>query len=214
MKQLLSYIWPTTKRFSSTINGVLEVTYINGKKVLDTENANYSYGSLQKILEFGLSKVNLKQVDNILLLGMGGGSVIKSLRQKFEYQHNIVAVEIDSEIVKLAKEEFNISTSPKLQIIEADAYAFTKNCKDKFQLIVIDLFIDLEVPDVFFKRDFCENIAKMLVKNGWVIFNVGVNIKSENNTVDTLKANFGNSFQFQVHKKVNGTNTLLIAEKV
>jgi len=40
MKKLFSYIWPTTRRFSSTINGTLEITYVNGKKVLDTENAN------------------------------------------------------------------------------------------------------------------------------------------------------------------------------
>lgn len=61
------------------------MTYVNGKKVLDTENANYSYGSLQKILEIGLTKVNLKNVENLLLLGMGGGSIIHSLRNTFEY---------------------------------------------------------------------------------------------------------------------------------
>ena len=33
MKNFLSYLWPDTKRFSSEINGILEVTYINGKKV-------------------------------------------------------------------------------------------------------------------------------------------------------------------------------------
>ena len=88
MKKFLSYLWPDTKRFSSEINGILEVTYINGQKVLDTENANYSYGSLQKILEFGLTKVDLKLVENILLLGMGGGSIIKSLRENIEYKVN------------------------------------------------------------------------------------------------------------------------------
>jgi hypothetical protein len=76
MKKLFSYLWPSTRRFSSEINGILEVTYINGKKVLDTKNANYSYGSLQKILEIGLTKVDLNKVDNLLLLGMGGGSMI------------------------------------------------------------------------------------------------------------------------------------------
>ncbi|MCB0455711.1 MAG: spermine synthase, partial [Aequorivita sp.] len=91
MKKFFSYIWPTTRRFPSKINGTLEITYMNGKKVLDTENANYSYGSLQKILEIGLTKVELNAVENILLLGMGGGSVIHSLRNTFEYTKNIVA---------------------------------------------------------------------------------------------------------------------------
>ena len=86
MKKFLSYIWPITHRFSSEINGPLEVTYINGKKVLDTKNANYSYGSLQKILKFGLTKIDLKSVENILILGMGAGSVIQSLRETFDYK--------------------------------------------------------------------------------------------------------------------------------
>ena len=86
MKKILSYIWPVTRKFPSEFNGTLEISYVNGKKVLDTKNANYSYGSLQKILEIGLTKVNLKSVENLLLLGLGGGSIIQSLRETFEYQ--------------------------------------------------------------------------------------------------------------------------------
>ncbi|MEH6765735.1 MAG: fused MFS/spermidine synthase [Aequorivita antarctica] len=213
MKKLLSYIWPSTRRFSSEINGTLEITYINGKKVLDTENANYSYGSLQKILEFGLTKVDLKSVENILLLGMGGGSIIHSLRNTFEYTNNIVAVEIDPAIIKLAEDEFGIATSEKLQIIEADAFQFAKTSKEKFQLIIIDLFIDTKVPSIFYGREFCENISKMIQKKGFIIFNVGVNLEKESAVVKTMLSNFGNGFEFQLHQKVNGTNTLLIGKK-
>lgn len=59
MKRFLSYIWPITKRIESAVNGTLEITWINGKKILDTKNANYSYGSLQRILKFGLSKIEV-----------------------------------------------------------------------------------------------------------------------------------------------------------
>ncbi len=213
MNKLLSYLWPTTRRFPSEINGTLEVTYVNGKKVLDTKNANYSYGSLQKILEIGLTKVDLKKVDNLLLLGMGGGSIIKSLRETFEYQKNIVTVEIDPAIIKLAKDEFGISTSQKLQIIESDAFKFVKTSKEKFQLIIIDLFIDTNVPSIFYEKEFCENISKILQKNGSIIFNVGMEIEKDSKTIETLTSNFGSGFKFQVYPKVNGTNTLLIGKK-
>jgi spermidine synthase len=214
VKKIISYLWPITHRFSSEINGTLEVTYLNGKKVLDTANANYSYGSLQKILEYGLAKLDFSKVENILVLGMGGGSVIHSLRNTFKYSKNIVAVEIDPQIIKIAKDEFGIAPSQNLRIIEGDAFEFAKISKEKFQLIIIDLFIDLEVPPVFFEKDFCKNISKILLKNGFVIFNVGVNIKKENKILDTLIANFGENFEFQEHKKVNGTNTLLILTKL
>ena len=214
MKKLISYIWPTTRRFYSEINGTLEVTYINGKKVLDTENANYSYGSLQKILEIGLTKVDLKSVENLLLLGMGGGSIIKSLRETFEYQRNIVAVEIDPEIIKLAKDEFGVSSSEKLQILQEDAFEFVKTSEENFQLIIIDLFIDLSVPPIFYETEFCKNASSLLQKNGFIIFNVGVNLEKKSDTVETIISNFGNGFEFKTFPKVNGTNTLLIAQRL
>lgn len=219
MKKLINYIWTNTRRFSSEINGTLEVTYVNGKKVLDTENANYSYGSLQKILEIGLSKVDLKSVKNILLLGLGGGSIIKSLRETFEYQKNIVAIEIDSEVIKIAKDEFGVSASEKLQIIQDDAFQFVKTshlsagAEHKFQLIIIDLFIDIKVPAIFYENEFCENVSKLLQKQGFIIFNVGVNLKKESDSAETIISNFGSGFEFQTLTKVNGTNTLLIGRK-
>lgn len=214
LKKLISYIWPTTRRFSSEINGTLEVTYINGKKVLDTENANYSYGSLQKVLEIGLTKVDLKSVENLLLLGMGGGSIIKSLRKTFEYQKNIVAVEIDPEIIKLAKDEFGIFASEKLQIIQEDAFEYVKTSEEKFELIIIDLFIDLDVPPIFYEKEFCINVSSLLQKKGFIIFNVGVNLEKNSDFVENIISNFGNGFEFKILSKVNRANTLLVAQKL
>ncbi len=214
MKKILSYIWPTTRRFSSKINGTLEVTYSNGKKVLDTENANYSYGSLQKILEIGLAKVTLKNTKNALVLGMGGGSIIKSLRETFEYKKNIVVIEIDPEIIKLAMEEFEISPSENLQIIEGDAFQYVKTSTEKFQLIIIDLFIDIKVPPIFYEKEFCRNTSQLLEKNGFIIFNVGVNLEKKSKNTEKILTNFGSNFKFHVEEKVNGTNTLIIAQKL
>lgn len=213
MKKLLSYVWPTTHRFYSEINGTLEVTYVNGKRVLDSENANYSYGSLQKILEFGLKKIDLKSVENVLLLGMGGGSIIKSLRENFKYEKNIVAVEIDPAIIKLAKEEFGIFPSETLQIIKSDAFKFVENSKEKFQLIIIDLFIDTNVPSIFYGKEFCENISGLIQNKGSLIYNVGINLEKNSRTIETITSNLGSDFQFQMHQKVNGTNSLLIGKK-
>lgn len=213
MKKLLSYLWPITKRYSSKINGTLEVTLINGKKVLDTENANYSYGSLQKILEFALREVELSSVENILLLGMGGGSVIKSLRKKFDYQKHLVAIEIDPEIIKIAKAEFGIIESENQHIIQDDAIHYVKNASDIFQLIIIDLFIDSNVAPIIFGAEFCNNLSRILDNNGCIIFNIGINLESDSDKSQAIISHFGKDFDFQKHSKVNGSNTLLIGKK-
>jgi len=213
VKKILSYIWPTTQRYTSTYNNTLEVTYIDGKKLLDTQNANYSYGSLQKILEFGISKIDLQNTKNILLLGLGGGSVIKSLREKFKYRKNIVAVEIDPQVIKLAKEEFEITASEKLQIIQDDAFQYIKNTKKEFQLIIVDLFIDTKVPAVFYEEEFCKNLKKLIEVNGYLIFNAGIELGKNSKITTRIIKNFGSGMEFTVFKKVNSTNTLLIALK-
>jgi ubiquinone/menaquinone biosynthesis C-methylase UbiE len=104
MKKILSYIYPITKKIHSEISGALEITWYNGKKHLDSKNANYSYGSLQLILKIGLEKIDLTKTKKTLILGMGGGSVIKTLQDDFNYQNHITAIDIDPVILKIAKE--------------------------------------------------------------------------------------------------------------
>lgn len=67
MKRLLSYFYPITKTVKSKYSDTLELTWYNGKKHLNTKNTNYSYGSLQQILKFGLEQINLKNIENILI---------------------------------------------------------------------------------------------------------------------------------------------------
>lgn len=212
--KILSYLWPVTRRFSSEINGTLEVTFINGKKVLDSENANYSYGQLQKVLEFGLAQVDLKTVKNILLLGMGGGSIIHSLRDNFGYNGSITAIEIDPKVIEIAGKEFGIAESQNQHIIQGDAFQYVENCKDAFQLIIVDLFIDTEVPAVFYERKFCQNLAKRIASNGFLIFNLGMGLKNDSEMAEKVTSYFGKEFHFQIHPRVQGTNTLLIGKKI
>lgn len=213
MKTLFSYIWPITRRIPSEFNGVMEVTYSHGKKVLDSKNANYSYGPLQEILEFGLTKVDLKSVDNLLLLGLGGGSIIKSLRETFEYKNQIYAVEIDPAIIQIAKVEFGISESWNLKIIHDDAFLFTKTSRRKYQLVIIDLFIDNKVPPIFYQKEFCDRITRLLSPQGSFIFNVGMNPENDNEAAEHLVSHFEENFNLQLYPNVLKQNFLIIGSK-
>ena len=173
VKSFISYVIPISKKIKSQHNGTLEINWINGRKVLDSANANYSYGNLQKALEFGLEKFNLKKVNSILVLGMGGGSVIHSLRSKFKSEANITAIELDSEIVKIAKEEFELGTFPNIEIVEANAMDFVKSSNQNFDLTIVDLFIDDRVPEDFYGLSFWKEVLRITPK-GQVLFNSGM----------------------------------------
>ncbi|MHA7059584.1 spermidine synthase [Aquimarina sp. M1] len=212
MKKIVSYIWPLTKKVHSNINGTLEVTWMDGKKVLDSETANYSYGSLQRVLNYGLSKIYFDSKASILVLGMGGGSVIDSLKNRYHHNGHITAVEIDPVIIELAKDEFDVVANKNLTIISDDALHFVNNCKNSFELIIIDLFIDLKVPSHFYSVEFWDQLLKLIKPKGNILFNAGVQLK-DNSNVQPLIDTYAEKIEFQLHNNVHNTNTLLIARK-
>ena len=61
-----------------------EVNYENGIKVLNSENANYSFGSLHQIMLKGIEEVLKKhRPKRILILGLGAGSILSIMKNKF-----------------------------------------------------------------------------------------------------------------------------------
>ncbi len=108
----------------SKFNGVLEATLTNGRKSLDDANTNYSCGSLQRILKFALGEISSPKLQTVLLLGLGGGSVVATLRQDFGFTGAITAVDIDPTIIQIAREEFGITNAANTRIACADAAEF------------------------------------------------------------------------------------------
>lgn len=215
MKKLLSFIWPQTTKINTDFNGVLEVTWINGRKVLDSKNANYSYGTLQRILETGLSKIDIKNSQSTLLLGLGGGSIVHSLKNKFDYNGTLDVLEIDEKVIAIAKNEFNLSHFDNINIFNCDALDFVNTCTSNYDLIIVDLFIDQEVPTPFLTETFSNTLSKMINPKGTVLYNLGINLDKQDKPYQVI-----NYFKKQTHftctvlEQVTGTNTLLIAQKI
>lgn len=214
MKQLLSYILPVTKTIESLYSGTLEITWHNGKKHLNSQNANYSYGSLQRILKFGIENINLNNVSSILVLGMGGGSVIETLRKDFNFNKSIVAVEMDPVVIDIAKAEFGISENENLKIHCADASEFVKNTKEQFDLIIVDLFIDLSVPDPFLSEQFWDDALRLKSSKGHIIFNASVKDSKSDRIKKLISYLKTKIYKVDVFEGVNNTNTLLILKSL
>ena len=212
MKRSLSYLWPLTKNYESQFSGKLEVTWINGRKVLDSANANYSYGALQEVLDRGLAVTNADRAAAVLVLGLGGGSVIPLLRKKYSYYGKITAVELDSAIMEIAINEFGIEAHQPIELICADAEQYVQATTDKFGLIIIDLFIDLQVPEQFFSEEFWKDLAGLLLPEGKILFNAGVNSAHEEQ-IEYLLKNDKLGIDFRKKEEVYGSNTLLLGLK-
>ena len=116
-------------------------------------------------------------------------------------------------MIQIAKEEFGITESKNQRIIQEDAFQYAKKSNERFQLIIIDLFIDTNVSKVFFEKEFCQNVAQLIDDGGSLIFNIGINLKKDSNTERRVISNFGKDFDFQINRDVEGLNLLLIGKK-
>lgn len=218
LKKYFSYLNVIPERtYQSTYNGVLEINWLNGKKILDTKNTNYSYGNLGKVLQKGLKSVTTdfrSEETSILILGLGGGDVVKQLRNNFKSHATITAVEIDPVIIEIALKEFDIIPNSKLEIVNNDANVFLKYTKECYNLIIVDLFNDVTIPDFVFQPEFIKSVYNVLHLNGSIIFNTF--ILSDVHKVRNKKfvENLKRYFSVEEFANLYGHNHLIITKKV
>lgn len=215
MKKLFSHILPFGfKKFTSKISGVLEVNYVDGKKVLDTSNSNYSYGTLQKILKKGLEEIKFgKDFKNVLVLGLGGGSIIETIRDDFKSNAFIELVDIDDAIITIAKDEFEIERFNNINIICDDAADYIKKTKKTFDLIIVDIFVIATVPEIFTQTEFLNSLITRLNPKGKIIFNTMPETMLKENYTRIPDTFFEQGLKVKVIREVEYTNDLIIAER-
>ena len=219
IQKLFSYIVPI-KIFKkkSQRSKIIEVTWTNGELVLDSENTNYSYGSLQRILRYGLRNIGydaILKMNHILLLGVAGGSVVKTLVDEIQYKGKITGVEIDPEMIKIANEYFNLNEIKQLEVVIDDAFEFVLKTKNKYNLIIIDIFEDIKMPNFLFERFFSERICSLLQNHGFVLFNTMILDEAHNvRNRKYISEIDPKLFASKMLPRVEAHNELIIIEKV
>lgn len=216
-KKIFSYIIPLNIfKQKSTISQTLEVTWTNGKLVLDSNNTNYSYGSLQRILRKGLKNIGfekIKSMNNILVLGVAGGSVIKTLVDEINFKGKITGVEIDKAVIEIANEYFHLNEIQNLEIIIGDAFEFVSKTNDNFDLIIIDVFQDTKMPDFLFEKKFTDRICHLLNPKALILFNtMFLNEKHKQLNLDYVKNFDLTKFSITKLRKIEEHNELIIIE--
>ncbi len=197
LKFLISFIYPVTvEKSSSVINPLLEVRIENGKYVLNAAHANYSFGSLHRVMSnaFYRVKIGERGIANVLLLGVGCGSVPVLLFEEFKMDCNMTAVEIDEKVIDLAKKHFNIQRFDKLKLVCTDALEFVQQCDSKFDLVIVDLFIDNKVPVQFESHEFLITLKKLMSDKSILLFNKIIEIENGMASFNRLMKNFENIF--------------------
>jgi spermidine synthase len=151
----------------------LEVVALNGRLLLNGLSVNYSFGSLHRVFEeaFTRLKIGEENIETALVLGMGAGSVVELLRGLPRPPSAITAVEIDPVVVEIAKKHFRIDRHPGLEIVTMDAAEYVATARATFDLAVVDLFIDAEIPAAFQTPEFLRAVRDRLNPGGLLVYN-------------------------------------------
>lgn len=219
IKKLLSFFTPIIEhKIPSKTNKQLEITWNNGQLVLDTENTNYSFGNLEKILRKGLKYVGFSKIRNMgnaLILGLGGGSIIHLLRKEIQFKGHITSIELDPAIIFVANKYFDLGELSKNHtIIQMDAFEYVLTTEDTFDLIVIDIFQDAEMPAFLFEKYFIDKLKPLLNLNGFIIFNtIVLNHKNKNRNNHYVLQYETNIFSVKRYPNLQNLNELITIKR-
>jgi spermidine synthase len=170
----VSFVWELRSETApSDISGHLQVRMVSGRLLLDAPHANYSFGSLHTLFRKVFRHIDLKSAPpaNTLLLGLGGGSVVSIIRNEYHLDVPITAVEADPEVLRIARAHFGLSSYQNLEVICLDASDYMKTATGLYNLIIVDIFVDNNVPEPFTNLPFLEKCRSRLAPGGRLVFN-------------------------------------------
>ncbi|KAK4879959.1 hypothetical protein RN001_008105 [Aquatica leii] len=117
---------------------------------------------------------------SVAVVGLGGGGLCMFLR-KFLPQVNITAIDIDSDMLEVAKTWFDLKVDNKLHVTINDGIEFLHTAAEngtKFNVILFDVDSkDTSIgmscpPQGFLQPTVLQNVIKCLVEKGFLVINV------------------------------------------
>jgi predicted membrane-bound spermidine synthase len=132
--------------------------------MMDKNNPNKSYWDYVDILTNNIN--HYKNGNQVLLLGLGGGTLYKKLK---ENNLSVDVVEIDERIAQVSKEFFFIDDD--LNIIVDDARHYINTTNKKYDIIIYDLFHAETPPTHLMTSEAFAEIKDKLNSNGLLIVN-------------------------------------------
>jgi len=157
----------------SELNPHLYVSLVKGRYQLATKNAIYSFADLYSNYRLAFEALEWSRLEGseVLLLGVGLGSIPFMIETKFDQKMRYTGVEIDENVLYLANKYVLGDLKSPMEMHCADAWNYIVQSNDKFEIICMDVFVDDEIPDRLFSMDFLELLKDHLTPSGVLMYN-------------------------------------------
>jgi spermidine synthase len=113
----------------------------------------------------------------VLMLGLGGGTLVRALLDLLP-ESDFDVVEINPEVIKIAKQYFDFKTNKNTTIFVQDGYDFVQKAKAlgaTYDLIICDVFSQKYIPPSFLTPEFVQMAKGILSPQGIIAVNTFIN---------------------------------------
>jgi spermidine synthase len=111
------------------------------------------------------------KVERIAEIGLGGGRTVSYLSASLP-DTGILAIELDKDVVELAKKYFKFQETARLRTVVADGRAFLLKDAEKWDVILIDAYRGPFVPFHLLTKEFYTLVKSRLNPGGVVVQNI------------------------------------------
>ncbi len=119
--------------------------------------------------------------ENICLLGAGGGCLIHFLRHHYPDVH-ITAIDIDGELLEIMHRDMILPRADeRLSYVIDDAAHYIDTCRDRFDLIIVDLFLGNRSPVWLLHTESMQKLRTMLRDSGGLSYNLVIDSERDFN---------------------------------
>lgn len=166
-------------------------------------------------------KERFTDIQNILILGLGGGTLAHLLSRAYP-EVDITSVEYDEVMIKLAKEYFYVDKIPNHRIIHEDALRIVIEPEENdiapssLDLLIVDVLNGDKYPDLGKTGNFISAVKRLIRPGGHIVFSrIYTEFFQEevNIFVDSLE-NYFSEVETEVVAGYTNSDNLLIFGKV
>lgn len=130
-----------------------------------------------------MTGVNEKPELNILILGNGTGTYATQCKRYFD-KTNIIGVEIDDKITRLAEQYFELPSD--VEVVTYDGRAYLNAVEEKYDVIMVDAYQDITIPFQMSSIEFFTLVKDHLKDDGVMVVNMNMHSSKEGNINEYL----------------------------
>lgn len=171
-----SYLYPqTVTRLTSSYNSDIRIVETFGRLKLLVAGSPQSGPYIASMWRKVFRLIHLAQDHKltVLVLGVGGGTVIHLVRRLYPNSY-ITAVDIDRTMIEIGIKYFSLDSIPLLSFVIEDAKKYVKKAwrlRQKFDLVIVDIFNGPEIPQFVAESRFLREVKALTSPSGFVAIN-------------------------------------------